>query len=129
MKPYFLMLMLLLSLSLLIACVPVTAPAVEVGMPNPASENCIAQGGTLDIRQGEGGEVGYCVFADGSECEEWALMRGECAPSQGAETFADPFAYCAAVGTGNQLRCDTFNGTSWSNKTSPTTDLGYPNVF
>ncbi|MFM7173460.1 MAG: DUF333 domain-containing protein [Caldilinea sp.] len=37
-------------------------------------------GGTLEIRQGEGGEVGYCVFADGSECEEWALFRGECTP-------------------------------------------------
>jgi hypothetical protein len=68
-------------------------------MANPASENCIAQGGTLDIRQAEGGEVGYCIFADGSECEEWALMRGECAPGQGQATFTDPFAYCAAVGT------------------------------
>jgi putative hemolysin len=46
----------------------------------PASENCVAVGGTLEIRQGEGGEVGYCVFADGSECEEWALFRGECTP-------------------------------------------------
>ncbi len=69
---------LIVLLWLLVACVPVTAPASE-GIANPASENCVAQGGTVDIRQGEGGEVGYCVFADGSECEEWALMRGECA--------------------------------------------------
>jgi hypothetical protein len=34
-----------------------------------------------------GGEVGGsgastrdCVFPDGSECEEWAFFRGECAP-------------------------------------------------
>ncbi len=91
------MLMLLLSLSLLAACVPVPAP--QAGMANPASENCVAQGGTLEIRQGQGGEVGYCVFADGSECEEWALMRGECAAGQSTATFTDPFAYCAAVGT------------------------------
>jgi hypothetical protein len=26
--------------------------------------------------------VGYCHFPDGSECEEWALMRGECKPGQ-----------------------------------------------
>jgi dipeptidase D len=55
------------------------------GMPNPASVNCTKQGGTLEIRQdATGGEVGYCKFADGSECEEWALMRGECRPGQAA---------------------------------------------
>ena len=94
-----LLLSLVMTLALLSACVPVTAPAPGEGIANPASENCVAQGGTVDIRQGEGGEVGYCVFAGGSECEEWALMRGECAPGQDAATFDDPFAYCAAVGT------------------------------
>jgi putative hemolysin len=74
-------------------------PGEQANMPNPASENCVAQGGTVDIRQGEGGEIGYCVFADGSECEEWALMRGECAPGTQAATFDDPFAYCATAGT------------------------------
>jgi len=95
-------LLLVLAVGLLAACASVSTPEVEVGMPNPASENCVAQGGTLEIRQGEGGEVGYCIFADGSECEEWALMRGECAPGQSTSstaTFDDPFAYCAAVGT------------------------------
>lgn len=57
------------------------------------------EGGRVEIRQGEGGEVGYCVFADGSECEEWALMRSECQPGQAPASFTDPFAYCAAVGT------------------------------
>ena len=93
------LLSLLAILSFLSACVPVTAPPPGASIANPASENCVAQGGTVDIRQSEGGEVGYCVFADGSECEEWALMRGECAPGQAAATFDDPFAYCAAVGT------------------------------
>jgi putative hemolysin len=87
-------------LILLAACVPVTRQAAQGGaaIANPASEHCVAQGGTLEIRQGDGGEVGYCVFADGSECEEWAFMRGECAPGQNAAAFDDPFAYCAAVG-------------------------------
>ena len=31
---------------------------------------------------------------------------------------------CAEVGS-SQLRCDTFNGKSWSTRVSPTTDLGY----
>lgn len=52
----------------------------SVGLANPASVYCQEQGGRLEIRSGEGGEVGICVFADGSECEEWAFFRGECAP-------------------------------------------------
>lgn len=99
MKAALRLLILLFVLSLLVACVPVTAPTA--GMANPASEHCVAQGGTLEIRQEAGGEVGYCHFGDGSECEEWALMRNECAPGQSLTTFADPFAYCAAVGTIN----------------------------
>ena len=78
---------------------PEAEEAPEVGMANPASEYCVEQGGTLEIRQGEGGETGYCVFADGSECEEWAYFRGECTPGQAEIVFTDPFEYCAAVGT------------------------------
>jgi putative hemolysin len=88
------------ALLLVAACVPVPAQQpVGQGIANPASENCVKQGGKLEIRKGEKGEVGICVFADGSECEEWAFMRGECKPGQSKATFADPFAYCAAVGT------------------------------
>jgi len=48
-------------------------------MANPASVHCLEQEGRLEIRQGPGGgQVGICVFDDGSECEEWALFRGEC---------------------------------------------------
>ncbi len=58
-------------------------PDADPGIANPASEYCIEQGGDLDIREGaEGGQVGICVFPDGSgsECEEWAFYRGECDP-------------------------------------------------
>ncbi len=55
--------------------------AVEIGLANPASVYCEEQGGSVDIRAESGGEVGYCVWADGSECEEWAFFRGECAAS------------------------------------------------
>ena len=52
-----------------------------VDMPNPASVYCEGQGGTVEMRTGtDGGQVGICVFADGSECDEWAFFRGECAP-------------------------------------------------
>ncbi len=57
--------------------VPATdAPSVELA--NPASVFCEAQDGRVDIRDESGGEVGYCVFPDGGECEEWAFFRGEC---------------------------------------------------
>ncbi len=52
----------------------------ESGLANPASVYCEEQGGTLDLREGDGGTIGVCVFADGSECEEWAYFRGECEP-------------------------------------------------
>jgi putative hemolysin len=49
-------------------------------MPNPASKYCVDQGGKLEIRDEAGGQAGYCLFPDGSECDEWAYFRGECAP-------------------------------------------------
>lgn len=73
---------LFVSVLALAGCKPVTAPAAPAAnMPNPASVNCTDKGGTLEIRtDASGGEVGYCVFADGSECEEWAFFREECKP-------------------------------------------------
>lgn len=56
--------------------------ADTANMANPASQYCVDQGHKLEIRAGEGGETGYCRFADGSECEEWAFFRGECAPGE-----------------------------------------------
>ena len=52
-------------------------------LANPASVFCEEQGGKLEIRTGEdGGQDGFCVFEDGSECEQWAFFRGECKPGQ-----------------------------------------------
>lgn len=53
----------------------------SVGLPNPASVYCTEQGGVLEMRtDADGGQYGVCLFNDGSECEEWAFFRGECAP-------------------------------------------------
>ena len=57
-----------------------TPPEAAPGVPNPASQFCIEHGYQLEIRSETEGEVGYCLFPDGSECEEWAFYRGECAP-------------------------------------------------
>jgi putative hemolysin len=51
-----------------------------LNLANPASKYCVDQGYRLEIRQEAAGEVGYCIFDDGTECDEWAFYRGECAP-------------------------------------------------
>ena len=75
---------------------PTIIPLVDqdAEIANPASVYCEQYGGTLEIRTDDtGGQIGMCVFADGSECEEWAYFRGECAPAsalQDTPTTAPP---------------------------------------
>jgi putative hemolysin len=58
---------------------PAPAPKTAGQMANPASEKCFKQGGTLAIqKRGDGGEYGVCMFEDNRQCEEWAMLRGEC---------------------------------------------------
>jgi len=55
----------------------------EIQVANPSSVYCIEQGGKLEARTDENGEVaGYCVFENGLSCEEWAFFRGECQNNQ-----------------------------------------------
>lgn len=52
-------------------------------MPNPASVYCEQNGGKLELRQdASGGVSGVCIFADESECDEWAYFRSECKPGE-----------------------------------------------
>jgi uncharacterized protein len=63
----------------LAGCADTPRDTDDVGLPNPASEHCVDQGGQLDIREDtRGDQYGVCVFDDGSECDEWAYYRGEC---------------------------------------------------
>jgi Tol biopolymer transport system component/putative hemolysin len=87
-------------------------------LPNPASQNCIDQGGSLTIEvRGDSGQYGVCTFEDNRQCEEWALLRGEC-PVGGLKVtgYATNAArYCAITGgayavTGNS-NTDTELGT------------------
>jgi putative hemolysin len=59
------------------------------GLPNPASVYCEEQGYTVEMREGTGGVYGVCIFPDGSECDEWAYFRGECAPGEGTALAED----------------------------------------
>ncbi len=69
--------------------VTVVPATPRVGLANPASVFCTDKGGRLNITtDATGGQVGLCVFPDGSQCEEWAFYQGKCTPgpSQAATT-------------------------------------------
>jgi putative hemolysin len=80
---------------------PSAQAPTQTGSANPASENCVAQGGTLTITErGDGGQYGICMFEDNRQCEEWALLRGDC-PVGGIKVtgYVTPAAtYCAITG-------------------------------
>ena len=70
-------------------------------MANPASMNCTQQDGTLNIEErGDGGQIGVCYFVDNRQCEEWALLRGDC-PAGGVKVtgyVTSAGRYCAITG-------------------------------
>ncbi|PZX30832.1 conserved exported hypothetical protein [Cupriavidus phytorum] len=77
----------LLALATAAAAACTTTPAerpastgAAIGMANPASVNCAQRGGKLQIVSTPAGQTGICTFPSGKQCEEWALMRGECTP-------------------------------------------------
>jgi len=80
---------------------PYWAPPMSTGIANPASENCINQGGTLAIeKRGQAGEFGVCTFEDNRQCEEWALFRGDC-PVGGLKVtgyITEAARFCAITG-------------------------------
>jgi putative hemolysin len=107
-------------------------PAAEATMstlPNPASVYCEQQGGKSEIRTNpDGSQTGYCIFNDGSECDEWAYYRGEC-PAVASDTIqADPeAAFCEMLGytlvdviapDGSQLQVCQFGDGSSCNPTA-----------
>jgi len=77
-----------------------TEASQPVGIANPASTNCIQQGGTLEMKKNKNGEYGVCFFEDNRQCEEWALLRGQC-PVGGLKITGyenDAEIYCAITG-------------------------------
>ena len=73
----------------------------QTKLANPASEYCVGHGGTLRIEhRPDGGEYGVCVFTDNYQCEEWALLWGDC-PAKGLRVTGYVTAgarYCAIAG-------------------------------
>ena len=83
-------------------------PTGTIEIPNTASVFCNEKGGTLEMRQASDGSVaGFCLFADGSECDEWAYFRGEC-------KVGDSLKPNEAIETpGNSLQSGTEEVSDW----------------
>ncbi|MDD5098421.1 MAG: DUF333 domain-containing protein [Candidatus Pacebacteria bacterium] len=85
---------------------------------NPASDNCINNGGKLEIKKrGDGGEYGVCFLEDNRQCEEWSLVKGEC-PKAGVKVtgyITEAAVYCAVLGgeykISDESNTETENGT------------------
>ncbi|MFA6307305.1 MAG: DUF333 domain-containing protein [Patescibacteria group bacterium] len=72
----------------------------NITIANPASANCLEKGGRLEMRNNKKGQYGVCLFEDNRQCEEWALLRGEC-PVGGLKITGyenDAQVYCAITG-------------------------------
>lgn len=87
-------------------CAQATPPAAVAPKPapriaNPASVHCASVGGQSRIEsRADGGQFGVCYFDDNRQCEEWALMRGQC-PVGGRKVTGYVTAaarYCAITG-------------------------------
>jgi putative hemolysin len=81
--------------------VPTTRAAYPPQVVNPASTHCLKVGGRLTIeKHPSGGQLGVCLFEDNRQCEEWAMLRGDC-PVGGRRItgYATPAGrYCAITG-------------------------------
>jgi len=70
---------------------PVPTDLSQAGIPNPASAYCEQLGYRVEIRTAaDGSQAGFCIFPDGSECDEWAFFRGECGPASLSEPTSSP---------------------------------------
>ncbi|MFA4946482.1 MAG: DUF333 domain-containing protein [Candidatus Micrarchaeia archaeon] len=98
---------LLLPALLLFGCL--AQPPAQIA--NPASEFCVARGGTLEIiTAGDGSQSGVCTLATGEKCDEWAYYNGACpAPSPSPSpavvllTECETDSDCVVGGCSNQL--------------------------
>ncbi len=100
---------------LLVACGASVPAAPPSGLANPASVHCADVGGELRIeKNGAGAEYGVCAFEDNRQCEEWALLRGNC-PRGGlqiAGSLTPASRYCV-------IRGGTYGVTHPADATSP----------
>ena len=84
---------------------PMRNEANNMSLANPASMNCLEQNANVEMRKNaSGSEYGVCVFPSGFECEEWAMLRGEC-PVGGVDVsgYRNALDYYCAINGGTVL--------------------------
>lgn len=54
-----------------------TPGGTSTEIANPASTFCVEQGGTVEIVDEAGGQVGYCNLPDGTRVEEWEYFNSQ----------------------------------------------------
>ena len=94
----------------------------SVAIANPASENCVAVGGDIvltdvEIDGEKFGQYGVCEFEDNMQCEEWALMNGDC-PEGGVKItgyVSKASIFCAI--TGGEYAMTSLSGESFEQGT------------
>ena len=106
----------------------ITTPNNSVGLANPASTNCVDNGGRVQIqKRPDGAEYGLCYFEENRACEEWSMYNGECPVGgrkttgydtidqnycawNGGETFAVPNSKCTFKNGKVCSTVDFYNG-------------------
>jgi putative hemolysin len=70
------------------------------GMANPAAVHCNELGYRYQRVDTAEGQHAICIFPDGSQCDEWRFLAGECGQS---------YSYCALHGYGLTTKTDGRN--------------------
>lgn len=116
------------------ATTPVTMPATtqaSSAIANPASVYCGQSGGTTEIKtDASGGQYGMCTFANGTSCEEWALLNDKvCKPGveAAATTAAEGKKMVTLTEADNGKSEDIAQGTRFAVqlKENPTTGFAW----
>jgi len=80
----------------------------DVNIANPASVYCVKQGYKLETHtDNAGNQYGVCIFSDGTECDEWAYFRGECAPGGKNPTTENKAVEAAKILLAGELNVET----------------------
>lgn len=94
-------LLLLSALTAILVACGGTSAETNTELANPAAVNCEEQGGTSTIETREdGSQYGVCIFEDNMQCEEFALLNGDC-PVGGVKVtgyVTDAGRFCAISG-------------------------------
>lgn len=69
----------LIAVLALAACATKAPPDLTSVTSQSAAQNCETLGGKRRIERGADGEIAVCVFPNNRQCEEWALLLGDCA--------------------------------------------------